>query len=299
VVEVREGAAEAHALIGIDVIVRFHDITALAELDRAIFSIVGQQYRPIRIILALQRFTEEQENRVRSALAPLLRLAKGIDLAIVNYRDAMPRDARGALLNAGVSAASGRYLAILDYDDTMKPHAYSTMIPHLRNCGAAIAFARTPIANIEDHQDFYYVTGKAHPFEGEGLPDLLEGNFCPIHSYVMDRHRIPRDLLHFEESLAIEEDYEFLLRLCSRVISSFELLNVDIGIYNFKSSQSNTFSSENSDRPGVTKRMKLSRELVTLRRHMIHLSREVQDVLGVEIYTPDLSISDWLSLRHG
>lgn len=290
--------AAAHALIGIDVVVRFHDPAQLFELDRAVFSLVGQRYRPLRIILALQRFTPAQEAAVRAALAPLLRLAGDVELVVENYRDPLPADARGALLNRGIARATGRYFAILDYDDTLKPEAYALLVGRLEASGAAIAFARTPIVDIEENEGFHYVRGKNYVFEGEGLADLFEGNFCPIHSYVMDRARIPAGLLRYEEGLIIEEDYELLLRLCAQVVPDFELLHTVIGFYVFKNNQSTTFSTENARKAEVAARMKLAREFVALRKGMTGLSREVQQLLGVADYDPRLTIAGWLSRRQ-
>jgi hypothetical protein len=42
----------------IDVVVRIHDAGRLQELSRCVFSLVSQTYRPLRIIIAAQRFSD-------------------------------------------------------------------------------------------------------------------------------------------------------------------------------------------------------------------------------------------------
>src|SRR5437588_105189 len=100
----------------IDVVVRIHDAGRVRELTRCVFSLVSQSYRTLRIIIAAQRFTDDGLEATRAALAPLLEGEDGVELAVVNWTEAEPVDARSVLLNLGVRAAEGRYLAYLDYD---------------------------------------------------------------------------------------------------------------------------------------------------------------------------------------
>ncbi|MGZ5924632.1 MAG: glycosyltransferase family A protein, partial [Rhizomicrobium sp.] len=92
----------------IDVIVRFHNPTRLPELKRCIFSLVGQNYRPIHIILATQRFSPADQASVENALKPFLEGEDGISFTMVNWEKPEPADARSVLLNIGVAAARGR-----------------------------------------------------------------------------------------------------------------------------------------------------------------------------------------------
>src|SRR3972149_9944791 len=94
----------------VDCIVRFHDIRRLLELNRCVFSLVGQNYRPLHIILVLQRFSADSIAAVHDALEPLLRLPGAPALTIKNWEAPTPVDARSALLNLGLAAAGGRYV---------------------------------------------------------------------------------------------------------------------------------------------------------------------------------------------
>ena len=71
----------------IDTIIRFHDPNRIAELKRCVFSLVGQTYRPLRIVLALQRFNGHQVEAVEQALGPLLEGRDAPQIGIVNLTE--------------------------------------------------------------------------------------------------------------------------------------------------------------------------------------------------------------------
>ncbi|MDP1080574.1 hypothetical protein Q6298_28070, partial [Klebsiella pneumoniae] len=56
--------ADAYAP-GLDVIIRVHDSSRLFELDRAIFSLVNQQFAPIQPVIVMQRFSSDEVEAVR------------------------------------------------------------------------------------------------------------------------------------------------------------------------------------------------------------------------------------------
>ena len=111
-----------------DTIVRYHDVSRTMELERCVFSIVGQSYRPLNIILTTQRFSEDEIEATRSVLAPMIDSDDEVMLTILNWDQAEPADARSELLNLGLRGATGRYLAFLDYDDVLYPEAYELLV---------------------------------------------------------------------------------------------------------------------------------------------------------------------------
>lgn len=233
----------------LDTIVRFHDIRRLLELQRCMFSLIGQTYRPLNIILVLQRFTPEQKEQVRRSLEPLFSGSNAPSLEILNWEKDHPKDGRGYLLNTGINAARGRYLAFLDYDDTLYPEAYALVVSTLNKTGAGICFAKVRLMRLRVYTSFFYSDGEVEnpPFSGNNLLDLFKHNFCPLHSYVLDKHRIPLHLLDVDTSMPIEEDYDMLLRICAQVPSDFSLIHTNIGCYYFKSDGSNTVASDGLD----------------------------------------------------
>jgi hypothetical protein len=225
----------------IDTIVRFHDDRRIAELKRCVFSLAGQTYRPIRIVLVLQRFSGPQIEAVEQALGPLLEGRDVPQLAIVNLTDPEPADARSVLLNLGVQNVTGRYLAFLDYDDVLYPEAYEMMIRRLKDTGAGIAFAKVRVMRVDVYDEFFYTKERViPPFSGSDLLDLFHNNFCPLHSYVIDRSQVPAEMLNYVTTLTREEDYDVLLRICAAHLSDFTLIETDIGDYYYKTDGSNT-----------------------------------------------------------
>ncbi|MBM3514666.1 MAG: glycosyltransferase family 2 protein, partial [Alphaproteobacteria bacterium] len=247
----------------IDTIVRFHDLRRLPELDRCLFSLVGQTYRPIRAIIAVQRFADDQIASLRAAIAPLFEGEDGASFDIVNYTEPEPRDARSALMDLGIRSVKGRYFAFLDYDDTLYPEAYELLINRLVQSSAGIAFASVRLMALDVYPSYIHTREKmARSFPGSTLLDLFQRNFAPLHSYAVDRERVPDAALIAETSRTLEEDYDFLLRVCAATPSDFKLLGIEIGDYNFKSDGSNTVASEGQPRPQLNyDEIKLAMEL--------------------------------------
>lgn len=269
----------------LDVIVRFHDIDRIAELQRAVFSLAGQTYRPLRIILALQRFSEDGIATVRAALAPYLEDQRNLSLSVVNWSVAEPADARSVLLNLGVSVAQGRYLAFLDYDDVVYPEAYSLLVAQLEKSEAAIAFAAVRVLKLEVFRSYFYAAGRVvPPYSGKDLADLFRNNFCPLHSYVIDRTRLPPDMLNFNSALTMEEDYDLLLRICAALPSDFSLIETEIGDYYYKTDGSNTVPVKGGLPPGLRlDRYRAIRAAIDHRKASTIVAPEVQQALGVGV----------------
>lgn len=263
----------------IDTVVRFHDTRRLPELTRAIFSLASQTYRPLRIVLAVQRFSEADIALTKAALHPLIADEPDLELTVVNWPEPEPRDARSVLLNIGVREAIGRYLAFLDYDDVIYPEAYELLAARLHSTRAAIAFASVRTMRLEVFDQFFYTDGAVPPFGGKNLIDLFGSNFCPLHSYLIDRSQVQPDLLAFQPTLTIEEDYDVLLRICARYRSDFKLIGTQIGDYYYKSDGSNTIPHGVPPSEDMLERYKAVRETIERRRRTTIVSADVRNQL--------------------
>lgn len=291
-------SAAEHAERGIDVILRVHDPRRMLELDRAVFSLVGQQYRPLRILMVCQRFAGETLAAIERHFAPMLEGAHGISLELLNFTREDPADARSELINLGFAAATGRYAALLDYDDVLYPEAYRLLIGQLIAGGGAIAFGRIAVAMADMHEHFVHAVSRKHPFSGGCLSDLFASNFAPIHSFVIDRGRAPREELRFEPRLTLEEDYDFLLRICAKARADFTLLHSEIGLYFFKTDQSNTVSRTGVTPPAeLLARLEVARQFVEIRRCMTPIAPANQETLGVSPPVAGLTIREFLAQR--
>jgi hypothetical protein len=281
----------------LDVLVRFHDMQRYQELDRCVFSLVTQSYRPVRINVITQRFTPADTEALRASLDPLMKLNAGAALNLVNFADNEPQDARSRLLNIGLQGAKGRFVSILDYDDTIYPESYGRLIKRLRGSAAAIAFGRIVVKYHEVFDDALIVTSKEHKFVGRGLIELFEDNFCPIHSFVIDRMKAPPQLLYFSELLSRLEDYDFLLRLTAKCRSDFALVDTPIGDYFYKNDGSNTVQISDTDTGKNAEDWSTAREYIGVIRETTKISPDVQRQLGLATPIAGLTISQVLRAR--
>lgn len=278
----------------LDVVVRFHDAHRLQELRRCVFSLVGQRYRPLHVNLVVQRFTAYEVEQTRAALQPFLAMADAPGLTMLNWEHPEPKDARAVLLNHGFRTAEGRYLAVLDYDDVLYPEAYELAVGRLRASDATIVFGSVCIKQIDVYDTFMHAVRKVPPFAGSSLRDLFVNNFCPIHSYVIDRICVPDQFLFIEPFMTMQEDYDFLLRICAQFPSNFGLLGTDLGEYNYKTDGSNTVPTD-----GYLSRSELPRfdrvmSFLEQRRRTTPIALEVQRLLGIAQPVPGMTIRDYL-----
>jgi len=121
------------------------------------------------------------------------------------------------------------------------------------------------------------------------LRDLFRKNFCPIHSFVIDRQRIPPPYLHFDPAITRAEDYDFLLRICAQFPSDFTLAKTIIGDYFFKTDGSNTVNTEWDYTESGHTAWQISEDFLEQRRRITLVSFGVQRMLGLEPQ-PDLTI---------
>ena len=281
----------------VDCIVRFHNLSRLFELNRCIFSLVGQTYRPLHIILATQRFSVSDIEKTRESLGSLLSLPNAPNLTITNWETPFPKDARSELLNVGLAAATGRYLAFLDYDDVLYPEAYEILIGRLRESSAAIAFGSVRIVYANVYRKFMHATREnRNPFCGRDLRDLFRSNFCPIHSYLIDRSVVAPNILSFDTSMTWEEDYDFLLKICAQYPSDFASRGNVIGDYYYKNDGSNSVPVNGHLSDVRTLEYERVKDCIELRRRTTVVSPVVQRQLGLDGPANSMTIRSLLDM---
>lgn len=289
-------SAPLHEEAGIDTVIRLHDPTRLEELRRAALSVAAQEHRPQHVILAVQRFDEAACAAARATLEAATGWAGGVSAEVVNLREAEPPDARSVLANLGIARARGRFLGFLDYDDVLLPGAHAHLVGRLRASGAAIAFARTPAVQVAVNGTLLMAQRRASAFSGRSLGELFQANFAPLHSWLLDRSRIPPALLRMEPMLTREEDYDLLLRLCAALPADFEGVDRLVGLYAQKSDGSNSLPIW-QDGGGAGGPEAPARDFVEGRRRITALAPAVQRALGIAAPVPGLTIRAWLDRR--
>lgn len=279
----------------LDVIVRFHDIRRVQELNRCIFSLATQEYAPAVINIVTQRFSESELQMLEKVTCPLLRLASGVTLRTLNYTDAQPTDARSALLNLGICNSNGRYLAFLDYDDTVYPTSYSKIINRMSETSAAITFGTVAVKTIEVFEDLFLVELKKYPYRKSQVIDLFQNNFCPPNSYVIDRSKIEPGDLYFNPDWTKLEDYHFLIRICAKYESDFHFVNKIIGDYCIKTDGSNTILTPTNQSNQAIEEWTQALKAIEILKANTLISKRVKMTLGLPLL-PDVTVADLL--RH-
>jgi len=225
----------------IDVIIRFHDVSQSDSLLRALFSLYGQRYESVQPRLMLQDFSTENIEAVERLIGRIAWNERRRRPLVHNCIVAVAGDHRAHLINEGFRTGQGRYIAILDYDDVVYGHAYEHLIFRLETSNAAVAFGRIAVKHVYPlkHYEFVQSTNR-DAFKGQGLSDLFRDNFCPIHSFVIDRTKFAAEDLRFDETMTRLEDYDFLLRTCAKYPSDFDGLDRYVGTYYWRADGSNT-----------------------------------------------------------
>ena len=194
---------------GLDVIVRIHAIARLPELERCLLSLIGQTYRPLVIHIVTQRFSPDDLATLQRLLDILARLEPDAALCLHNFTEAEPADARSCLINLGFAQLQGRYVYLLDYDDVTTPHGCATLIADLVATGATISFGKVIGAQLTVDGPIIMTRTRQDLYRGGGVTDMFRQNFCPIHSFIVDRSRLPAEALWFDPDRSRDEDYDF------------------------------------------------------------------------------------------
>jgi hypothetical protein len=120
-----------------------------------------------------------------------------------------------AARNAGIQAAKGRFLALLDDDDVFLPHHLYTAVTALEDTGADVAYTDCAVSDqpidpaTADQAGIDQIPyAFDYPFDAQAL---LVANFIPVHSVVM--RSLKGTGAWFDTSLPVEEDWEMWLRL--------------------------------------------------------------------------------------
>ena len=163
----------------------------------AIDSVLGQTYKNIEIIVIDDGSTDDSRKMVESYR----------QAGQVKYIYQANRGLSGAR-NAGIRAASGKYLKFLDCDDFLYPKQIELQVEHLRG--------KTDLISFTDHLKLFDDgSEKARDTwldEDNQLAQMIASNFMPVHSVLVES-RLVVQAGGFDEELTALEDADLWLRL--------------------------------------------------------------------------------------
>lgn len=182
-------------------------------LDQALFSIVCSSHTEIEVLIVVQSEYDDYYREVSYLVQSYLRL--GLEIKVLQNNT--HRDERAKNLNLGISSATGRYIGFLDDDDVLYPHHLSTLIEVLEkhpDIAWVYSDALATFCDV-DATGNLYIKSRQCLFKRAGFSylELWDDNFIPLHSYLIDRSRLGREMIQFNESFTMLEDYAFLLKL--------------------------------------------------------------------------------------
>jgi glycosyltransferase involved in cell wall biosynthesis len=192
----RTGAPQDEPLVS--VIVRSMDRPTLAQ---ALASLAAQTYPNLEVLVV------NAKGGLHSPLPDC-----GVRLAVRVIATGAPMS-RSRAANAGLDAARGDYVALLDDDDTLDPEHFGHLVARLREEGdGAVVYAGVRCMNRDDPERKVSRIF-AEPFESRAK--LIAGNFIPSHAVLFPR-RLLESGARFDETLEVYEDWDFWLQLAER-----------------------------------------------------------------------------------
>ena len=190
-----------------DVSVIIAAYNAEAGIARAIRSALGQQGVTVEVIVADDCSTDGTAAIVRGFAGDGVRLVR------------LPHNlGPGGARNAGLAAATGAWLAILDSDDTMRPDRLARMIALGKARNATIVTDNPEVVQAGlTGGEVMFPRAMLAALPEISLADFIESNviFKSTFNYgymkpVFDRSFIEGQALRYDETLRIGEDYTFL-----------------------------------------------------------------------------------------
>jgi LmbE family N-acetylglucosaminyl deacetylase len=185
----------------VSVVVRTKDRPAL--LAQALASLAASSYRNFEVVLVNDGGASPE--------------VSGFPLPLVRV-DLPENRGRAAAANAGVAAASGRYVAFLDDDDTVEPEHLATLVGAASAAGVRAVYSDAAVG-------VYELSGAvgwrrvelrlpySRDFDAERL---LVDNYIPFHTLLVERGLFA-DVGPLDISLPFFEDWDFLVRLSQLV----------------------------------------------------------------------------------
>lgn len=183
-----------------------------ATIGRAIDSALAQRGVTVEVLVVDDASSDDTCDVVRSVADPRVRL-----IALEKNRG--PGGAR----NAGLDAACGRWIAILDSDDEVEPDRLARMLARAEKANARIAVDNLDVVSQDGSRDRMFPEAELARQTQLTLPAFITSNalFRSTHNYgymkpVFLRAFLNDKALRFDESLRIGEDYLLLASALAR-----------------------------------------------------------------------------------
>lgn len=182
-------------------------------IERALRSALAQKGVSVEVVVVDDRSTDFTLDVVRSVGDDRVRL-----IALDENRG--PGGAR----NAGLRAAKGRWIAILDADDAVRPERMARLIGRAERAGASIGVDNLAVARASDRRCKIMFSPAALSRKPVlSLADFIDGNIVFKSTFnfgymkpIFERRFLEANGLCYDETLRIGEDYLLLAAALAR-----------------------------------------------------------------------------------
>lgn len=199
----------------ISTIIRYHQKGDLRLLKNALYSLAAMQDCLVVPRIAAQDLDPDRTAELEELLAEVP-WPTGSTPRVFQYRSPSGSgDLRARMLTEILQSVETRYAAFLDYDDLLMSHAYGALLERLHRTGKAVAFGR--VYSTDYHLDSGLFGERRQEFtHGRSYDDYLATNHAPLHSFLLDLHRLDLSNLRFDDDQRYLEDYYLTLQLFTR-----------------------------------------------------------------------------------
>ena len=189
-----------------DVSIVIAAFNAAATIERAISGAMEQQGVSFEVIVIDDQSTDDTRDVVAAMADPRIRLI------------ALPRNrGPGGARNAGIDAARGRWIAVLDADDTMRPDRLAKLVKRAEAENAQIVVDNLAVVTADGTSTPMFQEHDLAKIPTLTLPAFIHSNvlFQSQHNFgylkpVFSRAFLAERGLRFDETLRIGEDYILL-----------------------------------------------------------------------------------------
>lgn len=120
---------------------------------------------------------------------------------------------RSAARNTGIHAASGKYIAYLDDDDTYHPNHVETLVNFLQHSEHKVAYTDAVMAEQQKQDGKYVTINRTVPYSLDfDNEKILVNNFIPILCLIHEKSCLDETGV-FDVNLGTHEDWDLLIRL--------------------------------------------------------------------------------------
>lgn len=228
-------------MVDVSVIVRYHSSADFSLLEQALFSLCIQT-KKVQPIVILHNCNSVIVNKIDKYLSLLpWSWSYQKKFWIIDNID-FNGDARSLMLNRGLKLSEARYIGFLDYDDIVYQNCYEVLIERLEKESAQLAGAGCRKAYLDmRYNNFFYIYEKIKFIDRKVKKlEILNINFLPIHSFLIDKLTIKEEDLYINESLHALEDYEFLLRIFSKYKFDIKAMGIPVCEYRIRNDKTHT-----------------------------------------------------------